>query len=410
MSQSGVVIAGAGHAGFNVALALRNEKYDGPIRLLGAEGLLPYHRPPLSKTYIKGDSDDSKIWLRPEKFYTDSNIILHLSDAVESVDRQQKTVTTAEDTFAYDTLVIATGTKARSFEVSGSDLDGVEVIRALSDARRIRDQLPECESIVVIGGGFIGLEFAAAVNAMGKSVTVLEAAPRTLGRSVAPQTSDYMQDCHSAEGIEFVLNARVSEIIGDEGKVSAVRCEDGMSYPADLVIVGIGVVPESGIAEAAGLECNNGIVVDGQLRTSDRSVFAVGDCAAHKNRFAENREIRVESIQNATDQARTVARVISGSDPDAAFNSVPWFWSDQGKIKLQMVGLSYDADEFVLRGNPEDGKFSVFHLRHNILVAIDSINQASDHMAGRKLLVEGISPTVEQISDPEFRLKSLLTG
>ena len=409
MSEAGgVVIVGAGHAGFNLVLALQKEKFTGPVTLLGDEGELPYHRPPLSKTYVKGDITDDKLWMRPEKFYQDAGVALHLSSPVEKIDRENQIVVTQDGDFAYETLVLATGTRPRFLPVPGADLDGVEVIRTLQDARAIRGRLPAVKSVVVVGGGFIGMEFAAAAQAMGKSVSVLETAPRILGRAVAPATSEYVASRLAGTGVDIHVNVQVKEISGSGGTVAGISCEDGAFFAADLIVVGIGVTPESGLAEDCGLACDNGIRVDANMRTSDSRIFAIGDCAAHLNRFGNNREIRLESVQNATDQARTVAKIIGGQDSDTEYNAVPWFWSDLGDIKLQMVGLSLDADEFVVRGHPEDGRFSVFHFRENQLVAIDSVNQAPDHMAGRKLIAASVSPTAEQVQDVGLNLKSLL--
>ncbi len=408
MTSGEVVIIGAGHAGFNAAAFLRSENYKGDITLIGAEADLPYQRPPLSKDYIKGRTTDRQLWLRPEKFYADNRISLLRSKNVESLDCVSKKVVTSDSSYSYDHLIIASGTRARLLPVRGMDQAGVEVIRTLEDARNIRNQLDHCHSVVVIGAGFIGLEFAVAAHALGKSVTVLEAAQRVMGRSVSPDISEYVLQSHRNKGINIETSVNVTAIEGRADRVAEVVCKDGQRYACDLLVVGVGVLPNIEVAEAAGLKCEHGIVVDRQLRTSNESVFAIGDCALHPNPFGGGAALRLESIQNATDQARVVAKVLTGQD--VSYRAVPWFWSDQGDIKLQMVGLSINPTDFVIRGDPKSGSFSVFHYRDDALIAIDSINHARDHMAGRKLIAQRISPSRDQVSDSECNLKSLAVG
>ncbi|HPE59774.1 MAG: FAD-dependent oxidoreductase [Thiothrix sp.] len=406
--SKGVVIVGAGHAGFNAAVALRAENYTGPVTLLGDEADYPYHRPPLSKTYIKGETEDARLWLRPRGFLEKKDILFRPSCRVEAILPEKAAVPLADgDVLEYEHLILATGSRARPLPVPGHDLAGIETIRTLDHARAVRDLLPSVTDVVVVGGGFIGLEFAAAVNAMGKNVTVLEAAPRLLGRSVAPQVSDYVLAKHRRDGIEIELGAAVAAFEGDdEGRVSAVRSADGRFYPARLVIVGVGALPNDELARAAGLTCDNGIVVDEYQRTSNPAILAIGDVAAHRNPYAHQHRLRLESVQNANDQGRVAARTITGQLE--AYHNVPWFWSDQGDIKLQMAGLCLDSNRHVVRGNPDEGRFSLYHFRDGALVAVDSINMASDHLLARKLLEGSIALTPEQAADTALDLKGLL--
>lgn len=402
----GVVIIGAGHGGVSLATALRAAKYEGPVTLISDEAALPYHRPPLSKAFMAGEAKgftDDKLKLSADNFYTDNDIALRLGSPVATIDTAAQAVTLASgERIDYAFLVLATGARARSLPIAGIDRPGVETLRTLADARRIRAQLAQARSLVVIGAGFIGLELAATARQLGKAVTVLEAAPRILGRSVSPLVSEWITARLRADGVRIELDARITEIAGANGKVSAVR-EEGREWPADLVIVGAGATPNTALAEAAGIACDNGIVVDAQLHTSARCVFAIGDCAAHPNPFAGGARIRLESIQNANDQARIVMRNLTGNP--TPYHSVPWFWSDLGNIKLQMVGLSIGATDYVVRGEPASGKFSVFHYRGDTLVAVDSINHPADHIQARRLVGGGISPAKAEVADLAVDLK-----
>ncbi|MNZ98845.1 Rhodocoxin reductase [compost metagenome] len=288
----------------------------------------------------------------------------------------------------------------------GSDLQGIEVLRTLKDARRIRKGLESCQSLVVVGGGFIGLEIAATARQLGKRVTVLETAARIMERAVAPFVSEFVTRKHREKGVNIELNARVTAFVGSLGQVTAVAGEAG-EWPADMVIVGAGAMANSELAEADGILCDNGIVVDAQMRSSVPNIFAIGDCAAYESAFA-GRRIRLESIQNANDQARVVAQVLTGNSA-AHFHAVPWFWSDQGEIKLQMVGLPISSTDCVVRGNPEQGRFSVFRYRDDRLIAVESINQPLEHIMSRKLIANGVSPSKAVIADTSVELKSLLS-
>lgn len=404
-----VVIVGAGHGGVSLAFALRGLGFDGSIALLSDEDDLPYHRPPLSKAFMAGGDVESeqRLLLESAAFYAEKGIELRLGCPVEAIEPAAHGLALKNgDRLEYGHLILATGARARRLPLPGADLPGIETLRTLEDARRIRRQLLDAHSVVVVGGGFIGLELASTARKLGKEVTVLETASRIMERSVAPAVSAYVSQRHRDQGIVIETGCRVSGFLAAGGRVRAVQGESGQ-WPAELVIVGAGAQPNSELAEAAGIACANGILVDSQLRTSAPDVFAIGDCAAHENTYADHARIRLESIQNANDQARVLAQVILG-DAQARYHAVPWFWSDQGEVKLQMVGLSASRTDCVLRGDPASGRFSVFHYRDQRLIGVDSINQPLDHIMGRKLLAAGVSPDKARVADPGVDLKSLI--
>ena len=399
-----VVIAGAGQAGFQLAFSLRSRGYDGPITLIGEESHIPYQRPPLSKAFLAGKQETRHLALRPATYYTSQQIDFLASETVASIDRSARQVELSSGTkVPYDTLALALGARVRPLPIPGAQLDGVCYLRSLEDAVEIRSRLQQARSVAVIGGGFIGLELAAVARSHGKDVTVIELQPRLMPRVVSPVISDYYAKLHSAQGVAVKLGAVPSQIAANNGKASAVVLSDGTHIPADLVIAGIGVLPNSALAQTAGLATENGIIVDEYLRTEDRCVYAIGDCAAHPNPFAGAR-VRIESVQNAVDQADCVAAAICGQS--RPYQEVPWFWTDQFDVKLQMAGLSTGYDRSVTRGDPEARKFSVFYFRQERLVAVDSINRAADHIAARKLLAAHSPLTPEQAADESIDLKS----
>lgn len=403
-----VVIVGAGHGGVSLCNALRGQAFTGTITLLSDEADLPYHRPPLSKAWLGNASADAdaRLLLEPEAFYRDNHIDLRLNTRVQALDTVGKTLQLADGSrLHYDDLVLATGARARTLSLPGHELDGILVLRTQAQARQLRERLARSDRLVIVGGGFIGLEVAATARKLGKQVTVLEGASRLMERSVAPQVSAHVLETFRACGIVVETATTVHAFAGDNGSVSAVHSSSG-EHPADLLIVGAGALPNSELAEAAGIACANGILVDRQMRTSTPHMFALGDCVAFESRHADNARLRLESIQNANDQARLVARMIGGED--ASYDALPWFWSDQGEIRLQMVGLSIDRTHCVTRGDPASGRFSVFHYRDGRLLAVDSINQPLEHILARKLLGAGLSPTPAQVADTGFELKSLL--
>ncbi len=404
--MTGVVIVGGGHAGYQCADSLRRLGYQGAVTLVDGEGHLPYQRPPLSKSHLLEDTGEEALLFRTQAYYDDHQIELKLGRRVVSIQRDDKTVTLDnDDILPYQHLVLATGAKIRRLNVPGSDLDGVGYIKSLDDIRFIEDHLPQVEEVVVIGGGFIALEFAATAVKLGKKVTVLVRGKRILANAVNETISQFMLDTHHKHGVDIRFGAEVDHISGDQGKVEAVRLKDGSLLPAQLVLAGIGVEADTDLAIAAKLVCHDGVLVDAQCRTSDENIFAAGDSAKYLNPFV-GAEIRLESVQNAVDQAKVIAQTLAGEE--ACYNHVPWFWSDQYDIKMQMVGIHHGYTHFYQRGNQEDNKFSLFFYKDQQLIAIHSINRPADHMAGRKLLTAGISPTQEQVEDSGFKLNSLV--
>lgn len=404
--MSGVVIIGAGQAGYQCAESLRHEDYDGPIILLGEETYPPYQRPPLSKSYLLGDVDKQRLLFRTEAYYQEHQIDLHLNTRVTAIDRSAHRVTLKDGSMLdYDKLVIASGARVREIPVPGADAEGVCYLKTIDDIDHIEAQLKNVDHVVVIGAGFIGLEFAAVASKLGKQVEVIEAMDRVMGRVVHPLISEYFSELHQQHGVSIHCGTGVTAIETEDNRVKAVITADDQRHAADLVVVGIGVIPNTELAEAAGIICGGGIVVDEDGRSSDPNVFAAGDCTIYRHPFMQQ-PIRLESVQNAADQGKTVAATIAGQSKP--YQSIPWFWSDQFDTKLQMVGLSMGCDASVVRGNRDDGKFSIFHFRGDELRAVDSVNKPADHMMGRKLLAAGVFPTADQAADVEFNLKTLL--
>ena len=406
LSEASVVIIGGGQAGFQVASSLRTDGFTGHVTLIGNESSPPYQRPPLSKAYLLGKQDREGLLLRPANWYAENGIDLITGRMAVAIDRQRRCVLLEDGaSFPFDELVIATGARVRKLSIEGAELDGVEYVRSLADADRIRGGMAVVGPVVVIGGGFIGLEFAAVARQMGKTVTVLEAQPRLMARVVAPVISEYFQSLHRRHGVDIRLGQGVTKIYGADGKVTSVMTSTGELLPADLVVAGIGVEANDGLAVAAGLTCHHGIDVDAQLLTDDPHIYAVGDCVQHHNVFADAR-MRVESVQNAVDQARCVASAIMGRA--APYRAVPWFWSDQYDIKLQMVGFSSGFDGVTVRGSPENDAFSTFYHLGGKLIGVDSVNRSGDHMLGRRLLAQGISIPAHVFADESINLKSYL--
>ena len=406
MPSAGTVIIGAGQGGFQAAASLRDHGYDRPICIVGNEGALPYQRPPLSKAYLLGEMTADRLTFRPSAFYETRNITLILDDPAVSIDRAAGRVALGSGAaLAYDHLVLALGASNRLLPVEGADLDGVLYLRSMAESDAIRERFTAAQNIVVIGAGFIGLEIAAVASKLGKSVKVIEALPRVMSRAVTRPMSDFFAASHAAWGTELLLDARLQRIDGAGGRVRGVTLADGRSLPADLVLAGIGIVPNVALAEAAGLPVANGIMTDGQLLTPDPRISALGDCAAFP--APDNGAlIRLESVQNAVDQARCVARRIAGTAE--SYGAVPWFWSDQRDLKLQMVGLTGGCDRTVLRGDPAARAFSVFCFRGGRLLGIESVNRAAEHMFGRRLLAAGETITPDEAADPGFDLKARL--
>jgi 3-phenylpropionate/trans-cinnamate dioxygenase ferredoxin reductase subunit len=406
MPGAGTVIVGGGQAGFQVAASLREAGYAEPVIVVGEEPQLPYQRPPLSKTYLTGETTAQRLEFRPQSYFEKHRIDLRTRERVSAVDRGARRVTLSSgQKLDYEHLVLATGAHNRKLPVAGAEHEGVLYLRTLAEADAMKDRFASAESIVVAGAGFIGLELAAVASKLGKQVTVIEPLARVMSRAVSPEISHFYAKAHAAWGTDLRLNTRLEKIEAANGRVHSVTTVEGETLPADLVLVGIGIVPAAELAEAAGLPVANGICVDAQLRTADPNVSAIGDCASFPD-AASGETIRLESVQNAVDQARCVAKRIAGQPADYA--AVPWFWSDQRDLKLQMVGLTAGCDRTVLRGNPEERAFSVFCFQGDRLAGIESINRPGDHMFGRRLLGAGASITPDEAADPAFDLKARL--
>lgn len=397
-----VVIVGASHAGFQAAASLRQLKFAGRILLLGDEPHLPYHRPPLSKDILAGTTEPDAIRLRPAAFFEKSAIEFRPGTTVAAIRRGAREIETASgERIGYDHLILATGARHRTLAVPGADLDGIVSLRTRDEAVRLKALMEQSSDIVIVGGGFIGLEFASVAIKLGGRVTVLEVAPRALGRAVSAPISLAMVAGHERRGVVVRTGVSATAFVGDGGRVTGVATSAGDVVPAALVLVGIGVVPNTELAHAAGLVTGNGVLVDEHLLTADPAISAIGDCAAYPSLFAGG-VVRLESVQNATDHARTVANRLTGNP--LPYAAVPWFWSDQGDLKLQIVGLTAGHDQAVTRGDPSGGSFSVFCFRGPALLGIESINRPADHMAGRKLLAGADTLTPEQAADAGFPL------
>lgn len=400
-----VVILGTGQGAFQLGLSLREEGFTGSIVAAGDEAFLPYQRPPLSKAFLIGAACEEDVLLRPADFFAERNIEVRTGTRATFIDRNARQVLFADATaITYDQLVIATGARNRKLPVEGADLAGVVQLRDLAEAIAIRDRLPELKRVVVIGGGFIGLEFAACARAKGVDVTVIEAAARLMARVVSEPMSAFFRARHEAAGIGFRFGAGVARIFGEDGRVTGVETTAGEILTADLVLVGIGVVPNSELAEAAGLEVEGGIVVDEFLATSDPRIAALGDCVVAPNPYASG-PLRIESVQNAVDQARCLAKRLTG-DPQP-YKGLPWFWSDQGGTKLQMAGLTCPHDEVVVRGDPGSGAFSVFCYRNGQWLGIESVNRVLDYTQARRLLTAGVQLSPLQAADTALDLKTV---
>jgi 3-phenylpropionate/trans-cinnamate dioxygenase ferredoxin reductase subunit len=400
---AGCVIVGGGQAGFEAASSLRAAGFGEPVVIIGEEPHLPYQRPPLSKGYVLDKQGMDEIELRPAEYYRDHHIEVMTGERVLSIDRANRRLRLASGgERPYDTLVLAVGARNRTLPVDGAALDCVLYLRTLRESATIKLRLQQAQRVVVIGGGFIGLEIAAVARTLGRTVTVLEAQSRLMPRVVAPVISDFYRDLHASHGVTVVCGAAVTAIERNDAAEAAVLMADGARHSADLVVVGIGVVPNVELAREAGLAVGNGIVVDECLQTSDPNIYAVGDCAEHPNPFASAR-VRLESVQNACDQARTAAATIAGKR--APYTALPWFWTDQYDVRLQMAGLSQGHDLNVVRGNPAGARFSVFYFRDNRLIAVDSVNRPADHMLARRLLAVRAALTPEQAADETYKLK-----
>jgi 3-phenylpropionate/trans-cinnamate dioxygenase ferredoxin reductase subunit len=409
MAPDPVVIVGAGHAGFQLAASLRQHGFEGGITLVGDEPALPYQRPPLSKDYLDGKIGLDLLLMRPEAFYRDHRIDYLQGARVSEIDRAGKIVHLASgERIGYGHLVLATGARNRVPPLSGIELDGVCYLRTLAETDQLRDRLAAADRVVIIGAGFIGLEFAAVARGHGKQVLIVELTERAMGRVVSVATSGFFAEAHRRTGVAFAFGAQAARIAGRNGRVDHVELAGGEKLPADLVLVSIGVVPNGELAEAAGLTVANGIVVNEELLTADVNISAIGDCASFPCRHAEGKPTRLEAVQNAADHARCVADRLTGKPHP--YGALPWFWSEQGKLRLQIAGLTGGHDQTVLRGGIESGEFSVFCYKGGALLGIESINRPADHAHARRLLAAGRQVTPDQAADSSFDLRAAATA
>ncbi len=409
MSSRTVVVAGAGQAGGQAVASLRDEGFQGRIVLVGEERHAPYQRPPLSKGYLTGKVPPERLALRPPSFYDNIDVELRLGTPVTSIDVDARSVRLGSgERLEYHDLVLALGARSRGLPIDGADLDGVLTLRSLADAEEVRRRLPAASSVVVIGGGFIGLEIAATAVGLGIATTVFEVAEQLMARVLAPGTASFLVEAHRRRGMRIDLGTSATAIAGTHGRVCAVRTSDGRSVPADLVLVGIGAVPNTEVAAEAGLLVDNGIVTDPHLRTSDPHVWAIGDCASFPCAYADGRQLRLESVQNAVAQARAVAAALAGRAE--YFRAVPWFWSDQADLKIQIAGLPTGRDTVVMYGEAEQERFSAFCFAGDRLLGVESVNRPADHLAARRLLELGIPLRPADLTRPGFDLRALASG
>lgn len=401
-----VLIVGAGHGGAQAAIALRQNKYEGTIAILGDEPELPYERPPLSKDYLANEKPFERILIRPAAFWADKQITMLLGRRVTQVDPDAHVLMTEDGgTIGYGTLIWATGGSPRSLTCSGHDLAGVHSVRTRADVDKMMDELAGVTRVCVVGGGYIGLEAAAVLTKLGKHVTVLEALPRVLARVAGEPLSRFYEAEHRAHGVDLRLGVTV-ECIEEQGrKACGVRLADGEVIPCEMVIVGIGIIPAVQPLLEAGAKGGNGVDVDELCRTSLPDIYAIGDCAAHDNPFARGAHMRLESVQNANDQATVVAKALTGAP--AAYHAVPWFWSNQYDLRLQTVGLSAGHDATVVRGDIASRSFSVIYLREGRVIALDCVNATKDYVQGRKLVESGAILTADKLADASVPLKEL---
>jgi 3-phenylpropionate/trans-cinnamate dioxygenase ferredoxin reductase component len=400
-----IVIVGAGQAAVQAVDTLRRKGFTGKLAVVGDEPWLPYQRPPLSKKYLAGALERERLMIRPTQFYTDHSVQTHLGRRVEEIARSKQRLRLDDgSTLAYDALLLATGSRPRKLVAPGADLGGVHFLRTMGDVERIRSDFAPGRRLVIIGGGYIGLEVAATARELGLDVTVLEMAERVMNRVTCSEVSAFYEREHARHGVRIICNAKVRALAGDEQSrhVRAVLTEDGAEHPADVVIVGVGVLPADELAVAAGIECSNGINVDHHCRTSDPHIYAAGDCTHHPNPHY-GRHMRLESVDNAFEQATTAALNLLGTP--TVHDKVPWFWSDQYDLKMIIVGICHGHDTVVTRGNPSSRSFSACYLRNGEFIAIDSVNSPKDQMAARKLIAARARPNLDKLADANIPLK-----
>ena len=401
--KNDVVIIGAGHAGGMTAISLRQQKYQGSITLIGEENFLPYQRPALSKGFLAGEIEEKRLYLKSQDYFDKNNINIIRNCEVVAIDRNNKTVSLEnQKQLGYEKLIIATGSIVNKLKTSSRETD-LYYLRTIKDSLKIREKLRNKNKITIIGAGYIGLEIASIATKKNLEVSVLELENRVMGRVVSAEVSDFFQKKHQSEGVEFKFNTSITDI-EDRGKQKRIICSDGSFLNTDVVIIGVGIKPNIELAKSSGLKCDNGILVDANGQTSDPHIFAVGDCSNHPNNIFKQR-LRLESVQNAVEQAKSIAASIAGSHKP--YQEVPWFWSDQYNIKLQIAGISQDHDHRVIRGYPEEEKFAVFYQKEKRLVAVDAINSPKEFMVGKKWIAMQAKIPFELIRNMDVDLKKI---
>jgi len=401
--ESKIVIIGAGHAGGALAAQLREQGHRGPLCVIGDEPYLPYQRPPLSKAILKGTAETASLFLRNATFYPENDIEVRTGQTVSAIDRDARHVTLAGgESLPYDFLILATGARPRQLAIPGAGLANILTLRGIDDAARLKSALQPGRRLAIVGGGYVGLEVAASARALGLEVTVVERETRLLARVASEPLATYYERIHQQQGVQIIRNANLSHFEGDD-HVTAVHLEDGRRLACDVAVVGVGALPRDELARAAGLHCENGVMVDQDARTSDPAIFAIGDLSWRPLPVYGDRMFRLESVPNALEQARQVACAIVGKPRPAA--EVPWFWSEQYDVKLQIAGLPFDADRQLVRGAPEQSKFAVYHLRGEQVVAVEAVNSPLDFIAGKQFILSQAPVSADRLADTNIKAK-----
>ncbi len=401
-----IVIVGAGQAAAQFIDSVRKAGYGGKLILIGDEPYIPYQRPPLSKGFLGDKLAEERLSIKPVLFYEKNDVTLMLGKTVTAINRSDKTISLNEETCSYGTLILATGSRVRQLPVPGSELCGVHYVRTLDDIKAAKAQLESVNKIAIIGAGFIGLEVAAVLKGLDKQVTVVEAQSRVMERVIPPVLSSWYQNLHGGHGVNILLSQQVESILGNNGHVSGISLASGDTIETDMVFIGIGILANVELGCEVGLDEDNGITVNDKCQTSDEDIYAIGECCNHPTRYSSTGRARLESVQNAADQAIVAAKALMGED--VSYDDVPWFWSEQYETRLQIAGLSTGYDQVVTRGDMESGSFSILYFREGNLIAVDSMNTVKDHMAARKLIAQGIKVDPDEVANPDVTLKSFL--
>ena len=400
-----LLVIGGGQAAAQAIASARQWGFGGKIRLIGEETALPYQRPPLSKAYLKGEMDEERLYFKPAEWYAEHNVETRLGIRAEAIDRKARSVSLSDGSaVSYDALVLATGSRPRPLPLEGAKLEGVHELRDLRDVDGLKPVVTAGKAMVIVGAGYIGLEAAAVARQLGATVTVLEMADRVLARVTSPVMSEFYTKLHETNGVRIMTGATLTALHGEHGRINSVELADGTRLNADIVLIGIGILPNSELAEAAELDCNGGILVDEDARTSDRRIFAAGDCTV-RPLLHYGRTGRLESVHNAIEQGKLAAAAITGRERPKL--DVPWFWSDQYDAKLQIAGLSEGYDEHIVRGDPETGRFAVFYFRSGQLIAVDAVNAAPEFIVTKKLIISGQSLAPAELQDTSLSMKDL---